>query len=87
MLVKVTAAIHLGLAKVNGRIHFRKHRRAISAGDDLWIAKVLALVHVKEGRTSNFAEMAFVQYMEYTHPHRQPRRCAGLCNLAMGHSR
>ena len=27
LLVKVTAAIHLCLAKVNGRIHFRKHRR------------------------------------------------------------
>jgi len=30
LLVKVTAAIHLGLAKVSGRIHFRKHRRTPS---------------------------------------------------------
>jgi len=27
LLVKVTAAIHFWLAKVNGHIHFRKHRR------------------------------------------------------------
>ena len=43
---------------------------AISAGDDLWIAKVLALVRVKEGGTSNYAELAFVQYicLLYTSP-------------------
>jgi len=27
LLVKVTAVIYVGLAEVNGRIHFRKHRQ------------------------------------------------------------
>jgi len=32
----------------------------------VWVGKVLELFRLKEGGNANVAELAFVQYMEYT---------------------